>query len=101
VKHQGFLLFNSVAPTGTTNELITGKQFISIQKVRNHVKNIYEKLQVHFRAQMGLRRSGKNRSNIKMTRSGYCNSVLSDSPLQEIPNGPSAYFENLERLNET
>jgi DNA-binding NarL/FixJ family response regulator len=37
---------------GMTNELIAGKLFISVQTVRNHIKNIYEKLQVHSRAQV-------------------------------------------------
>lgn len=37
---------------GMTNELIAGKLFISIQTVRNHIKNIYDKLQVHSRAQV-------------------------------------------------
>ena len=37
---------------GLTNELIAGKLFISAQTVRNHIKNIYEKLQVHSRAQV-------------------------------------------------
>jgi DNA-binding NarL/FixJ family response regulator len=35
-----------------TNEQIAGKLFISVQTVRNHIKNIYEKLQVHSRAQV-------------------------------------------------
>ncbi len=29
---------------GMTNELIAGKLFISVQTVRNHIKNIYDKL---------------------------------------------------------
>jgi len=37
---------------GMTNESIAGKLFISVQTVRNHVKNIYEKLHVHSRAQV-------------------------------------------------
>lgn len=37
---------------GLTNELIAGKLFISAQTVRNHIKNIYDKLQVHSRAQV-------------------------------------------------
>jgi DNA-binding NarL/FixJ family response regulator len=37
---------------GMTNELIAGKLFISVQTVRNHIKNIYDKLQVHSRAQV-------------------------------------------------
>jgi DNA-binding NarL/FixJ family response regulator len=37
---------------GLTNELIANKLFISVQTVRNHIKNIYEKLQVHSRAQV-------------------------------------------------
>jgi DNA-binding NarL/FixJ family response regulator len=35
-----------------SNELIAGKLFISVQTVRNHIKNIYGKLQVHSRAQV-------------------------------------------------
>ena len=38
--------------TGMTNELIATKLFISVQTVRNHIKNIYDKLQVHSRAQV-------------------------------------------------
>jgi DNA-binding NarL/FixJ family response regulator len=37
---------------GMTNEVIAGKLFISVQTVRNHIKNIYDKLQVHSRAQV-------------------------------------------------
>jgi len=37
---------------GLTNEMIASKLFISAQTVRNHIKNIYEKLQVHSRAQV-------------------------------------------------
>ncbi len=37
---------------GMTNEAIAEKLFISIQTVRNHIKNIYDKLQVHSRAQV-------------------------------------------------
>ncbi|MCX6306901.1 MAG: response regulator transcription factor [Bacteroidetes bacterium] len=37
---------------GMTNEVIAEKLFISIQTVRNHIKNIYDKLQVHSRAQV-------------------------------------------------
>jgi DNA-binding NarL/FixJ family response regulator len=37
---------------GITNEVIAVKLFISVQTVRNHIKNIYEKLQVHSRAQV-------------------------------------------------
>jgi DNA-binding NarL/FixJ family response regulator len=37
---------------GMTNELIADKSFISVQTVRNHIKNIYDKLQVHSRAQV-------------------------------------------------
>ena len=37
---------------GITNEHIAEKLFISIQTVRNHIKSIYEKLQVHSRAQV-------------------------------------------------
>ncbi|MEI6277525.1 MAG: response regulator transcription factor [Prolixibacteraceae bacterium] len=37
---------------GMINEVIAGKLFISAQTVRNHIKNIYEKLQVHSRAQV-------------------------------------------------
>jgi len=37
---------------GMTNELIATKLFISVQTVRNHIKNIYDKLQVHSRAQV-------------------------------------------------
>ena len=35
-----------------SNELIADKLFISVQTVRNHIKNIYDKLQVHTRAQV-------------------------------------------------
>jgi len=35
-----------------SNELIADKLFISVQTVRNHIKNIYDKLQVHSRAQV-------------------------------------------------
>jgi DNA-binding NarL/FixJ family response regulator len=37
---------------GMTNELIADKLFISVQTVRNHLKSIYDKLQVHSRAQV-------------------------------------------------
>jgi DNA-binding NarL/FixJ family response regulator len=37
---------------GMTNELIATKLFISVQTVRNHIKIIYDKLQVHSRAQV-------------------------------------------------
>jgi DNA-binding NarL/FixJ family response regulator len=37
---------------GMTNEMIADKLFISVQTVRNHIKNIYDKLQVHSRAQV-------------------------------------------------
>jgi DNA-binding NarL/FixJ family response regulator len=37
---------------GLNNEMIAGKLFISAQTVRNHIKNIYDKLQVHSRAQV-------------------------------------------------
>jgi len=37
---------------GMTNELISEKLFISVQTVRNHIKSIYDKLQVHSRAQV-------------------------------------------------
>lgn len=37
---------------GMTNELIANKLFISVETVHNHIKNIYEKLQVHSRAQV-------------------------------------------------
>ena len=37
---------------GITNDDIADKLFISIQTVRNHIKSIYEKLQVHSRAQV-------------------------------------------------
>jgi DNA-binding NarL/FixJ family response regulator len=37
---------------GMTNELIAVQLFISVQTVRNHIKNIYDKLQVHSRAQV-------------------------------------------------
>lgn len=36
---------------GTSTEMIAEKLFISPQTVRNHIKNIYEKLQVHSKAQ--------------------------------------------------
>lgn len=37
---------------GTSTDIIAEKLFISCQTVRNHIKNIYEKLQVHSRAQV-------------------------------------------------
>jgi DNA-binding NarL/FixJ family response regulator len=37
---------------GLNNEMIAARLFISAQTVRNHIKNIYEKLQVHSRAQV-------------------------------------------------
>ncbi len=37
---------------GLTNEIIAEKLFISVQTVRNHIKSIYDKLQVHSRAQV-------------------------------------------------
>ncbi len=37
---------------GLTNEQIAIALFISVQTVRNHIKNIYDKLQVHSRAQV-------------------------------------------------
>jgi DNA-binding NarL/FixJ family response regulator len=37
---------------GIGNEMIAAKLFISVQTVRNHIKNIYDKLQVHSRAQV-------------------------------------------------
>lgn len=37
---------------GMTNEIMADKLFISVQTVRNHIKNIYDKLQVHTRAQV-------------------------------------------------
>jgi DNA-binding NarL/FixJ family response regulator len=37
---------------GLTNEQIAQKLFISPQTVHNHIKNIYEKMQVHSRAQV-------------------------------------------------
>ncbi|MEI7982815.1 MAG: response regulator transcription factor, partial [Bacteroidota bacterium] len=37
---------------GMTNDAMAEKLFISVQTVRNHIKNIYEKLQVHSRAQV-------------------------------------------------
>lgn len=37
---------------GMTNEVIAETLFISVQTVRNHIKNIYDKLQVHSRAQV-------------------------------------------------
>ena len=37
---------------GMTNDQIALKLFISTQTVHNHIKNIYEKLQVHSRAQV-------------------------------------------------
>jgi len=37
---------------GMTNEMIAVKLFISVQTVRNHLKSIYDKLQVHSRAQV-------------------------------------------------
>ena len=38
--------------SGITNEQIAMELFISTQTVRNHIKNIYEKLQVHSKAQV-------------------------------------------------
>ena len=38
--------------SGITNEQIAVELFISTQTVRNHIKNIYEKLQVHSKAQV-------------------------------------------------
>ncbi len=38
--------------SGITNDRIAGELFISTQTVRNHIKNIYEKLQVHSKAQV-------------------------------------------------
>jgi DNA-binding NarL/FixJ family response regulator len=37
---------------GITNEAMADSLFISVQTVRNHIKNIYDKLQVHSRAQV-------------------------------------------------
>ncbi len=37
---------------GMTNDAMAGRLFISAQTVRNHIKNIYDKLQVHSRAQV-------------------------------------------------
>ncbi len=37
---------------GMTNEVMAEKLFISIQTVHNHIKNIYDKLHVHSRAQV-------------------------------------------------
>jgi DNA-binding NarL/FixJ family response regulator len=42
----------SLLTQGLTIEIIADKLFISVQTVRNHIKNIYEKLQVHSRAQV-------------------------------------------------
>jgi DNA-binding NarL/FixJ family response regulator len=36
---------------GFSNDSIANKLFISVQTVRNHIKNIYDKLQVHSKAQ--------------------------------------------------
>jgi DNA-binding NarL/FixJ family response regulator len=36
---------------GFSNDAIASKLFISVQTVRNHIKNIYDKLQVHSKAQ--------------------------------------------------
>ena len=38
--------------SGITKERIATELFISTQTVRNHIKNIYEKLQVHSKAQV-------------------------------------------------
>ena len=38
-----------------SNELIADKLFISVQTVRNHIKNIYDKLQVHSRTQVVIK----------------------------------------------
>jgi DNA-binding NarL/FixJ family response regulator len=38
--------------SGITNEQIALELFISTQTVRNHIKNIYEKLHVHSKAQV-------------------------------------------------
>jgi len=40
---------------GMTNDSMAEKLFISAQTVRNHIKNIYEKLQVHSRAQVVIK----------------------------------------------
>jgi DNA-binding NarL/FixJ family response regulator len=37
---------------GMINDMIAAKLYISVQTVRNHIKNIYDKLQVHSRAQV-------------------------------------------------
>jgi DNA-binding NarL/FixJ family response regulator len=41
----------SLITDGISTEMIADKLFISPQTVRNHIKNIYEKLQVHSKAQ--------------------------------------------------
>ena len=40
---------------GLTNEGMADKLFISPQTVRSHIKNIYDKLQVHSRAQVVMK----------------------------------------------
>ena len=40
---------------GLTNQGMAGRLFISEQTVRNHIKNIYDKLQVHSRAQVVMK----------------------------------------------
>jgi len=37
---------------GLSSDLIAAKLFISVQTVRNHIKNVYDKLHVHSRAQV-------------------------------------------------
>ncbi len=41
----------SLIVTGLSNDEISEKLFISLQTVRNHIRNIYQKLQVHSKSQ--------------------------------------------------
>jgi DNA-binding NarL/FixJ family response regulator len=56
-KNDGFLLTNreleilNLLVEGYSNTSITEKLFISIQTVRNHIRHIYKKLQVHSKSQ--------------------------------------------------
>jgi DNA-binding NarL/FixJ family response regulator len=45
---------------GMTNEAMAEQLFISPQTVRNHIKNIYDKLQVHSRAQVVVKAIKEN-----------------------------------------
>jgi DNA-binding NarL/FixJ family response regulator len=45
---------------GMTNDAMAEQLFISAQTVRNHIKNIYDKLQVHSRAQVVIKAIREN-----------------------------------------